>query len=129
MYAEAARLLREEKYQETLDKWQEIKAIDRKYPDRQSIQRIALKKLEVHRPRVTNLKQIGIISVLAITLSGIFWLAYQGLNNHDISPTLIPTNIIPAMASPLPSASPTSAPLLAKEYIWDFDNEIDGWGF
>jgi outer membrane protein assembly factor BamD (BamD/ComL family) len=45
MYAEAVRLLREGKYQEVLDKWQEIKAIDPKYPDRQSVQRIASKKL------------------------------------------------------------------------------------
>ena len=45
MYAEAARLLKEEKYQEALDKWQEVKAIDPKYPDRQWVQRTAQRKL------------------------------------------------------------------------------------
>ncbi len=45
MYAEAARLLKEEKYQEALDKWQEVKTIDPKYPDRQWVQRTARKKL------------------------------------------------------------------------------------
>jgi outer membrane protein assembly factor BamD (BamD/ComL family) len=45
MYADAVRLLREEKYQEALDKWQEIKTIEPKYPDRQWVQRTARKKL------------------------------------------------------------------------------------
>ncbi|HSB03479.1 MAG TPA: TIR domain-containing protein [Anaerolineales bacterium] len=45
LYAEAARLLREAKYQEALDKWQEVKAIDPKYPDRQWVQRTARKGL------------------------------------------------------------------------------------
>ncbi|MEW6401597.1 MAG: TIR domain-containing protein [Chloroflexota bacterium] len=45
MYAEAVRLLKEEKYQEALDKWQEVKGIDPKYPDRQWVQRTARKKL------------------------------------------------------------------------------------
>lgn len=44
-YAEAVRLLKEEKYQEALDKWQEVKAVDPKYPDRQGLQRTARKKL------------------------------------------------------------------------------------
>jgi hypothetical protein len=44
-YAEAVRLLQEEKYQEALDKWQEVKAVDSKYPDRQWVQRTARKRL------------------------------------------------------------------------------------
>jgi outer membrane protein assembly factor BamD (BamD/ComL family) len=45
MYAEAVRLLREEKYQEALDHWQNVKSIDPKYPDHQRVQRTARKKL------------------------------------------------------------------------------------
>lgn len=45
MYADAVRLLKEGKYQESLEKWDEVKAIDPKYPDRQWIQRTARKKL------------------------------------------------------------------------------------
>ena len=45
IYAEAVRLLKEEKYQEALDKWQEVKATDPKYPDRQWVQRTARRNL------------------------------------------------------------------------------------
>ena len=38
MYSEAVRLLKEGKQQEALDKWQAIKTLDPKYPDRQNIQ-------------------------------------------------------------------------------------------
>ena len=54
MYAEAVRLLREEKYQEALEKWQEIKGIDPKYPDRQKVQRTARKSLAALAKPVTN---------------------------------------------------------------------------
>jgi outer membrane protein assembly factor BamD (BamD/ComL family) len=45
LYAEATRLLKEEKYQEALDKWGEVRAIDSKYPDRQWVRRTARRKL------------------------------------------------------------------------------------
>ncbi len=45
MYADAVRLLKEGKYQESLEKWNEVKAIDSKYPDRQQVQRSVRKKL------------------------------------------------------------------------------------
>ncbi|MGZ9225925.1 MAG: TIR domain-containing protein [Anaerolineales bacterium] len=45
LYAEAVKSLKEEKYQEALDTWQEVKAIDSKYPDRQWVQRTAKRKL------------------------------------------------------------------------------------
>jgi outer membrane protein assembly factor BamD (BamD/ComL family) len=45
LYAEAVRLLKEEKYQEALDKWGEVRAVDPKYPDRQWVGRTAKKKL------------------------------------------------------------------------------------
>jgi outer membrane protein assembly factor BamD (BamD/ComL family) len=43
LYAEAVKLLKEEKYQEALDKWGEVRAIDPKYPDRQWVARTARK--------------------------------------------------------------------------------------
>ncbi len=57
MYAEAVRLLREEKYQEALEKWQEIKSIDAKYPDRQKVQRTARKSLAALAKPVTGKAQ------------------------------------------------------------------------
>ena len=44
MYADAVKLLREGKYQEALDKWQEVRAIDPEYPDRQLVEKSAHKK-------------------------------------------------------------------------------------
>ncbi len=41
LYAEAVRLLKEEKYQEALDKWGEVRVVDPKYPDRQWVARTA----------------------------------------------------------------------------------------
>ena len=45
LYAEAVKLLKDEKYQEALEKWQEVKAIDPRYPDRQWVQRGIKKRL------------------------------------------------------------------------------------
>jgi hypothetical protein len=45
MYADAVRLVKEEKFQEALAKWQEVRTIDSKYPDRQGVQDGARKKL------------------------------------------------------------------------------------
>ena len=47
MYADAVRLLKEGKYQESLEKWDEVKAFDPKYPDRQWVQKNARKRLAV----------------------------------------------------------------------------------
>jgi len=45
MYAEAVRLVGNEKYYEALEKWQDIKNIDSKYPDRQNVLRTTKRKL------------------------------------------------------------------------------------
>ena len=45
MYTDAVRLMKEGKYQESLEKWEEVKAIDSKYPDRQWVHKTARKKL------------------------------------------------------------------------------------
>ncbi|MEO8355499.1 MAG: TIR domain-containing protein, partial [Chloroflexota bacterium] len=69
MYAEAVRLLKEEKYQEALDKWQEVKAIDSKYPDRQWVQRTAKRKLAGRvkpRTKISRRLLFGIMGITAI---------------------------------------------------------------
>ena len=45
LYAEAVKFLKDEKYQEALDKWQEVRVIDSKYPDRQRVGKTAKKNL------------------------------------------------------------------------------------
>ncbi len=75
MYAEAVRLLREEKYQEALEKWQEIKSIDAKYPDRQKIQRTARKSLAALTKPVTTRRRIVIPKSLWLGLGGIVTVA------------------------------------------------------
>jgi outer membrane protein assembly factor BamD (BamD/ComL family) len=45
LYAEAVRLVKEEKFQEALEKWQAVRVIDPKYPDRQGVQNAAKKKM------------------------------------------------------------------------------------
>jgi outer membrane protein assembly factor BamD (BamD/ComL family) len=71
MYAEAVRLLRAEKYQEALEKWQEIKGIDAKYPDRQKVQRTARKSLSALAKPVTGKRRLAIPKSLWIGLGGI----------------------------------------------------------
>ena len=75
MYAEAVRLLREEKYQEALEKWQEIKSIDPKYPDRQKVQRTARKSLAALAKPVTGKRRITMPKSLWIGLGGIVTIA------------------------------------------------------
>ena len=49
LYAEAVRLLKDKNYQDALNKWQEVKALDPMYPDRQSVQRTIKQKLAKSR--------------------------------------------------------------------------------
>ena len=79
MYAESVRLLKEEKYQEALDKWQEIRDIDPKYPDRQGVQRTARNRLaeavkNVNKERtryfVLQKRYIPILILLSVILVG-----------------------------------------------------------
>jgi tetratricopeptide (TPR) repeat protein len=129
MYAEAVSLLREKKYQEALEKWQEIVALDSKYPDRQKVQAISKKKLAEltkspqSRPRIVNSKQVGIIGSLVITLAIIILGSAQFLHipiGFSSSPT---PSALAATESSTPSVS--STPFIAK--IWNFDNGTEGW--
>ena len=75
MYAEAVRLLREEKYQEALDQWQEIKGIDSKYPDRQKVQRTARRSQAALVRAETGKRRITVPKSLWIGLGGIVTIA------------------------------------------------------
>lgn len=74
MYAESVRLLKEGKYQQALDKWEEVKTLDSKYPDRQHVQSIAIRKLtELGKPVrskpqfvITRPIWFGIIALIAL---------------------------------------------------------------
>jgi outer membrane protein assembly factor BamD (BamD/ComL family) len=61
-YAEAVRLLKEEKYQEALDQWHEIEAIDPMYKDGLQVKKAAEQKLD----ESTQLESIGRLSSTTI---------------------------------------------------------------
>ena len=71
MYAEAVRLVREEKYQKALEKLQEVKSIDPRYPDQQKVQRTAKKSLAALAKPVTKKFGINVTKSFWIGLSGI----------------------------------------------------------
>lgn len=70
-YTEAVRLLKEAKYQEALDKWQEVKAIDPKYPDRQMVQRIAKKKLAENAKAPASVPRVSLNTPALVRILGI----------------------------------------------------------
>jgi outer membrane protein assembly factor BamD (BamD/ComL family) len=60
MYADSVRLLKDGKFQEALDKWNEVRVIDPKYPDRQQVQKTASKKLaDINRRRKSRLGRLA----------------------------------------------------------------------
>jgi len=106
-YAEAVRLLKNDTYQEALDKWQEVKAIDPKYPDRQGVQRTARKKLAeankiVRTERVTVTQRKIILSALSIF--GIIGLIVFLV----IEPSFIPSTL--GLINPTSTSQPTITP-------------------
>jgi outer membrane protein assembly factor BamD (BamD/ComL family) len=82
LYAKSVKLLKEEKYQDALDTWQEVRAIDSKYPDRQWVEKSSRKGLATlakpakSRKFKISLKQIGVGVVLFI-LAAAMVLGYQ----------------------------------------------------
>lgn len=69
MYADAVRLLKEEKYLESLKKWQDVTAIDPKYPDRQWIVKTAQKKILGKSPLKPALRWRNIVVSAAIAVT------------------------------------------------------------
>ena len=93
LYAEAVRLLKEEKYQEALDKWGEVRAVDPKYPDRQWVARTARKELAKQtkpvqlKPRFVMSRQlwmgIGGLIIVGAVITGVL---LSGGGNQGVLP-------------------------------------------
>ncbi len=122
MYSESARLLKDGKYQEALDKWQEVKAVDPKYPDRQWVQRTVRKRLaETTKPAqikprlvMPKLPWMGIAAVIIVAgvIAGVI---LSGRGSQNILPTSIPAPIKTIIANPTTTKVPyktiTSLPI------------------
>jgi len=106
LYAEAVRLLKDGKFQEALDKWQEVKTIDPKYPDRQWVQRTAKKRLvevdkTVERKRIRfSVSQKRILPVL-IAVSAILFGAIGVLILNARPPIFPSCTTVTSMNDPL----------------------------
>lgn len=79
LYAESVRLLKEEKYQEALEKWQEVRAIDPKYPDRQGVERYARKRLAEAGKSPKNVPRIVKGKAVWFSVVGILIIAFLGV--------------------------------------------------
>ena len=114
IYAEAVRLLKEEKYQEALDKWQEVKVVDSKYPDRQWVQRTARKKLAETakpiqtKPRfvITKSLWMGIVGLLVMGVV-VTSMILSGKGNQNVIPTSIVVPTKTAIAIPTRTIIPS----------------------
>ena len=109
LYAEAVKLLKEEKYQEALDKWQDVKAVDSKYPDRQRVQRTARNALSKQAKPISAKTRfvmpkslwigLGCVATIAIVI-----FAINMFRNRDHSTSLVspinPTVIVGETAIP-----------------------------
>jgi len=115
MYAEAVRLLKEGKYQEALDKWQEVRSMDSKYPDRQRVQSIAFRKLTElgkpirNKPRLIITKQmwagmIGLIAISVVTLGIVLF----SRGNEETPPLLTVTSGSNIVSVPTGTTAPVS---------------------
>ncbi len=130
LYAEAVKLLKEEKYQEALDKWGEVRAIDPKYPDRQRVGRTAKKALTKQVKPISTKPQfikpkslwLGLGSIGAIVI--LVFVINQfgnGGNKAPLAPTTMLTNIQKKTSTPPPTHLPT-ATLDDTEALYIYDN-------
>ncbi len=101
MYADAVQLLKEGKSQEALEKWQEVRAVDSKYPDRQGVQATARRKLQgspqpVARPErtVSSFKFLNSLSVEWVLLLA-FWVIVVERILYGINNQLFPIDWVP----------------------------------
>ena len=103
LYAEAVKLLKEEKFQEALDKWGEVKAIDPKYPDRQRVHNTARKVLSKQVESISAKPRFVMPKTLWIGLGGIGAIAVlifainqfgMGGNNVSLASTMVPTDVV-----------------------------------
>jgi outer membrane protein assembly factor BamD (BamD/ComL family) len=142
MYAESVRLMQEGKYQEALDKWDEVRTIDPKYPDRQWVQRTAKKKLaELTKPvkvksrfviKKSLWKRMAVFVVIALGIVGIVVLIKFGQQILSV-PTTFPkqtavpfftsTKVLEKISTPRPvTAIPVTGGYADPTMYDDFDN-------
>ena len=130
--------MKEHKYQNALEKWQEIVVLDPKYPDPEKVQSISKKKLSEltkssqRMPGSIKPQQVGIISFLVVVFSvlvlisgAIIWSRYQ--SNEIATQTsniTAPATVTLEANSLVVSASPTPS----DGYLWDFSKGGQGWG-
>jgi len=144
MYAESVRLLKEGKYQEALDQWQEVRAIDPKYPDRQRVQSTAAKRLREtekplhHKPRIMIAKPLWmgalvlvviVVLIAGVILSGKKETASPATATSGGSIPAIPTLTTAPGRTDIPQASATVAPTIVSDPLMydDFNNStFDG---
>lgn len=91
MYAEAVKMNKSGEYQQALEKWNQIRALDAKYPDKQKVQRTARKNLagregkaaSGYRFGMTKYLRVGIglVILVGIALTGMFLWRNGALNN------------------------------------------------
>lgn len=98
LYAESVRLLKEKNYAEALTKWEEVRAIDPKYPDRQWVQRTARKELaKANKPSPTHITKIPwkVVSptFVIIGLAALFAFFYQDIISYFTPMTEFPVQI------------------------------------
>ncbi len=105
LYAEAVSLLKEEKYQEALDQWQKVKAIDPKYPDRQGVQRSVKRKLtqKKHSQKKWQIKSPTYYRKLALIagLCGLILLVFIGMLIYAKQPPKLPACVVGSLEDPL----------------------------
>ena len=117
LYAEAVKLLKEEKYQEALDKWGDVKEIDSKYPDRQRVGKTAKKALTKQVKPISTKPKFVVPKSLWVGLGGIAVMAiiiFAGNNWNSSSP--VSTEEV-LMGSKTESVDPIPTVLLAEERI------------
>jgi outer membrane protein assembly factor BamD (BamD/ComL family) len=120
LYAEAVRLLKEEKYQEASDKWGEVRLVDPKYPDRQWVGRMAKKALAKQGKPISSRLKFAIPKLLWIGLGSVALIAIVsfaiikfGSDGKSLSPA--PTEVL--MLNGTDSIVPVPTTLLTEERI------------
>lgn len=95
LYAEAVKLLKEEKYQQALDKWGEVKAIDPRYPDRQRVEGTAKRNInQISRSGRKRRVKLPVVRGRTLFFSGLGGIIFLGL-----IATLVFINQPPALPS------------------------------
>jgi outer membrane protein assembly factor BamD (BamD/ComL family) len=122
IYADAVRLLKVGKYQEALDRWNEVKVIDPKYPDRQQVQKVANRKLaEAGKNKLVFYKNRLLLAGVVITLlvTAIYLFMSLGGGTPPASTVMTESKATP---SPMSLTSATiNQPILFSE---DFEDGI-----